>query len=793
MRGILGVVVALAIVSPAQAGSLPKVKSGHRPGPDVLYEKAARAPQLENVAPFRAKPILVSGATAYRRGEFLYQDFLYDSHGAAGVADTSDPFTVSDYTFSPKAGSLTYPSDPVYANDAADLVELRVKPLTDATAFRITLNTLNDPEKTATTIAIGNSDELRAWPFGAGVSSHAQYFLTVHGSTAELRDAGTDAPVTPAPAAAVDTERRQIVVTVPHAAWNPGTDTVALAAGVGLWDAAAGEYLAPAASRTETTPGGAAANGARLFNLAFRGHAEPFPDLSSLPAGVTIADAAAGAKYLGSWWREKAQADTLASGDVSAFKADVDFGKLARKVRDDADVPKNGPMDRILASHRVFGQGIDYAQLCGGLAAAISAYKPCEGPLVGQLQPYALYVPDKPRPARGYGFTLLMHSLSANYNQYAGSKHQSQLGERGKGSLVATPAGRGPDGFYRDVAEADSFEVWADVARRYKLDAGLSSASGYSMGGLGTFHMLSRWPDLFARGFAVVGAGDPDEDLASLRNTPIMMWNATADELVNANTYETTVRELTALGLRFTSYVFLVADHLTLATNDEYGPGADFLGTHRVHRNPAHVTYVVDPETNSPRAGSIADHAYWLSGLTVKEGAARGTIDVRSLGFGRKDPPAGSVEDGAGTLDGGSRGPTPYASQTLAWGKAPKAARADKLVVTATDVATAVVDARRARVSCHPDVDLSAAPGLVLTVKCAPLKRCRSTVVVRLPHLGGGIKRVVVRRNGRKVQLVRRGRSVRVRRGGRGAVRLRVTVRTRGGRTVTIVRRFVAC
>jgi hypothetical protein len=708
--------MALVVAAPAYAGSLPTVKSGHRPGPDVLYEKAARAPQLTNAKPFRAKPILISGATAYRRGEFLYQDFLYDSHGAAGTPDPSDPFTESDYTFSPKAGTVTYPSDPAYANDAADLVELRVRTLPAETAFRITLNALTNPDLVATTIAIGNSDAPRAWPFGAGVRSPAQFFLTVHGTTAEFRDAGTDKPIEPAPVVRVDIPRRQITVRVPHSAWNP-VDTVKLAAGVGLWDAAAGEYLAPQASRSETAPGGGAEGGARIFNLAFRG-AEPLPDLTSIPAGVTIGDAAAGAKYLGTWWREKAQSDALAAGDVSAFHADVDFAKLIARTTDNSGVPKTGSLNRILASHRVYGQGIDYEKLCGGLQAAISAYKPCEGPLVGRLQPYALYVPKKPRPKRGYGFTLLMHSLSANYNQYAGSRNQSQLGERGQGSLVATPAGRGPDGFYRDVAEADSFEVWADVARHYKLDPGLSVATGYSMGGLGTFHMLSRWPDLFARGFAVVGAGDPDEDLASMRNTPVMMWNATADELVNANTYETTVRELTALGLRFTSYVFLAADHLTLATNDEYGPGAEFLGTHRVNRNPAHVTYVVDPETNSPRAGSIADHAYWLSGLAVKKGAARGTIDVRSLGFGRGDAPVGEVQDGAGTLDGGSRGPTPFASQTLEWGKSPKAKRADKLVVKATDVATAVVDARRAHVSCHPKVDLSQAPGLDLRIRC---------------------------------------------------------------------------
>lgn len=701
----------LALTAPA-AASLPRVSSGPRPGPDVLYEKPARAPQLTSARPFRAEPILVSGATAYRRGEFLYQDFLYDSHGAAGRRDPDDPFGQIDHAFSPKAGTLTYPSDPSFANDAADLVELRVRPVRGATLLRVTLNVLHP--RSAFTIAIGGSDGPVPWPHGAGVVSPAARFLTVHGTAVEGMEGAT---------ARVDRRRRQVTVRVPHTAWRPA-GVVRLAAGTGLWDDQAGEYLAPAPQRTPTRPGGGLPGGARLFNVAFRGD-EPIPDLASLPAGATLFDAAIGAQYLGTWWREKAQADALAAGDVSAFHADVDFAKLRAGVRDDSGVPRTGPLNRILVTRRVFGEGIDYGGLCGGLSAAVRDYEPCTGPLVGRLQPYALYVPHRPRPRRGWGFTLLMHSLSANYNQYTGTKHQSQLGDRGPGSLVATPQGRGPDGFYRDIAEADTFEVWSDVARRYKLDPGWTAASGYSMGGLGTFRMLSRWPDLFARGFSVVGAGDPDRNLAGLRHTPVMTWNALGDELVHKTRYDATNAALERLGYRFSAWEFQAADHLTIATNDEYGPGAAYLGEHRVVRNPAHITYVVDPETDSPRAGAVADHVYWLSGLRVAEGSDHGTIDIRSLGFGRRDAPARAVAQASGTLEGGSRGPAPYTSRTREWGPAPRTGRRDKLVVAATGVARAVVDARRARVSCDPEVDLSRAPGLELRVKC-PRRGSRS-------------------------------------------------------------------
>src|SRR2546422_4027911 len=87
---------------------------GPRPGPDVLYGAPAVAPQLENVGVWSAAPILVPGASAYRGGEFLYQDFLYDDHGAAEVPDPTDPKGGGNL-FSKPDGTYTNPTDPAYA------------------------------------------------------------------------------------------------------------------------------------------------------------------------------------------------------------------------------------------------------------------------------------------------------------------------------------------------------------------------------------------------------------------------------------------------------------------------------------------------------------------------------------------------------------------------------------------------------------------------------------------------------------------------------------------------------
>src|SRR5687768_8790612 len=172
MRAALPIaLVTLALWPAGAAGSLPNVDSGARPGPNILYAPPPRAPQLENTGFWKAPPILISGASAYRDGEFLYQDWLYDDHGARAARDPGDPRRNTDQGASAPSGSYTYPTDPVYAGNAADLVELRVRALRKATAFRVTLNTLKDPERVAFTVAIGGTPAVaHALPHGANRS-----------------------------------------------------------------------------------------------------------------------------------------------------------------------------------------------------------------------------------------------------------------------------------------------------------------------------------------------------------------------------------------------------------------------------------------------------------------------------------------------------------------------------------------------------------------------------------------------------------------------------------------------
>jgi hypothetical protein len=720
-----------------------------RPGPDILYEPLANAPQLQNAGNWNAAPLLVSGATAYRSGEFLYQDWLFDDSGARGTQVANDPRTNHD-AFSRWNGTYVYPTNTaIYGNNAADLVELRVEPASTDTAFRLTLNTIKDSSVVGATIAIGGTaGTLRAWPYSANVRSPAQYFLTVHGTSipgavaADLRDAATGLVVSgTAPTATLDMTRRQITVTVPHSTWNPGTSVVRLAAGVGLWNASTSLYRVPAQNPSATLPGGAQLLGSppALFNLAFRRECQmedPLPPLSA-PAGCEPQPNVQSPNALSdaSWWRDKAQAHVLGSGtalatpDISQFFASVDFSKLASNVTDESGTPQTGAMNRIMASHFELEQGVNYSQDCNTSAA--TSTNGCLGWFRGQLQPYAIYVPTQPQPAGGYGLTLLLHSLDANYNQFLASKNQSQFGERSPGSIVITAAGRGPDGWYYGYAGSDTFEMWADTAARFTLDPEWSVISGYSMGGYATFKLGSQFPDLFAKAQPVVGppgdgiwvppsppqpGGDKsntNRQLGSFRNVPLLIWNGDVDELVPVAGAQQQAATFGTLGYRYEWDLYNTADHFALALNDEYGPAASFLGTTQVDRNPPHVTHVYNPTMDFATGQLNADHAYWLSGITLRNAggsAPLGTIDVRSEGFGVGDPTPSGVSTGAGVLMGGQV-PMAYTSQTQTWGPAPTTPTRDRLNISANNVSDVTVNARRARVTCNAEKNITSDTG----------------------------------------------------------------------------------
>ena len=96
--------------------------------------------------------------------------------------------------------------------------------------------------------------------------------------------------------------------------------------------------------------------------------------------------------------------------------------------------------------------------------------------------------------------------------------------------------------------------------------------------------------------------------------------------------------------------------------------------------------------------------------------APLGTIDVRSEGFGVGDPPASATQLGAGVLTGGQLGALPFTSESKTWGAAPKTPVKDALDITATNVSQVTIDAKRAKVDCHAQLNVTSDGPLTVTL-----------------------------------------------------------------------------
>jgi hypothetical protein len=170
-RWVVVVTLARAVLAFAPPAGVPSSTfaagglAGRAPGPPLLYAPKPKVPQLSVRRPFRAPPLLVSGTDAYRRGEYLYQDHLYDDHGANTRPGSSSP--PGSASFSPTAGDVLYSAVERFASNAADLVELRIRPTRAALVYRVTLNTVLDDDAAAVVIGVDrdrSGSASVAWP-----------------------------------------------------------------------------------------------------------------------------------------------------------------------------------------------------------------------------------------------------------------------------------------------------------------------------------------------------------------------------------------------------------------------------------------------------------------------------------------------------------------------------------------------------------------------------------------------------------------------------------------------------
>lgn len=600
------------------------------------------AAEIDSPATDCAATSWTAGTTELCDGVVRYRDYVYDDYGAdlgviappgvlANLGTRGGPGQTSAAGLSPSAGDVTYPDA---ARNTADVVRIDLAIDGDQLGVEFELNTMFAPDQAIAALAIDTDNDASTgggdWP-GLGIRSDGWEVLETFTSG------------------------------------DPETNLIQ------------GQVAIPPGEVWRVQAVVAQADG-QVMNVAFRGPDEIAGAVPAQSAGTAYVD-----PDKGGWWEDK-QAAALASGDISDFGEVVAVDHMQNGVTRPADVGA-GLHQRVYTSAHTagVGEGVSFEGEPGVFGRSGT---PCEQlyHYLGKYQPYAVYLPDGTGPR---GLQVQLHGC--------GDTHASQINEPGfqarfgddPNRVIVSPLGRGPQGFYHHLAEADLLDVVSDSLARDDIDRDQVFISGTSMGGYGALRTAIVHPDLFAGVINWVGftgniantplPGNPlaellddvaDSDLGpvglrpgagsdievpdlvgNLRNVPTANLYSSGDALVTFTTALALFERFDAAGVEHQSYLHTPAEHLTYVILDDWQKEADYLAGRRRNGIPARVTYRTDPIGEAPELGIVHDGAYWASDIVRRETAVS-EIDAESFGCGNDRPEFESGVD-AGT------GPTP--------------------------------------------------------------------------------------------------------------------------------------
>lgn len=660
----------------------------------------------------------VAGTTEYCQGRLIHRDYVYDDYGADAGLISLDPAVLNVLTrlgargsplattpglLSPTAGDKRYPAG---LENTADLVSLTLYIDGGELVADFELNTMFNPDDALAAIAIDTDNDAAT---GGGAWSP----LKIASRGWEVLKVFSQG----------DAESNRIIGRLPL----PAGDTWRVQAAV------------------------AQKNGT-VMNVAFRGVDE------RAEANGLSKQFLPGA---GNFWEDR-QAAVLASGDISVFGEVVAVADLRRGVTRVAPSP-TGFHQRVYTSQYTLGEGV---KLMGEPGVHGDTFMPCEQYFhyLGKYQPYGVYIPTR-TDAGTPGVQLVMHGCEANHaSQVNQPGMQAQFGE-GLNRILVSPLGRGPHGFYTGISERDVLDVLDDVEATYDTDRERVFTGGYSMGGYGAMRLAALYPDRFAGLVSWVGfTGDvtnlpllgsllPDillgvgqalpgpllsggsrfgaseniiEFLGNLRHVPGAYVYGAIDELVQVTTSLALIEQLERAGVPYLFSLHTLAEHLTFMVLDSWQKEADYTRDLVRVRNPARVTWRVDPAFDYPEYGIRHDRAYWASGLRPR-GQGIMAVDLSAPGCGGEVPVLATSPAFGAT-------PVPWlGAQRVATGSEPLAAEA-VLEGSLTNVLRFTVDASatclkgksvRYRIDTDGPVELTLSDGRRLALAAAGLHEGR--------------------------------------------------------------------
>jgi predicted esterase len=174
-----------------------------------------------------------------------------------------------------------------------------------------------------------------------------------------------------------------------------------------------------------------------------------------------------------------------------------------------------------------------------------------------EIMPYRLYVPPA-CVAKTCPLVVALHGLGGTEDSMFSAAYGVPAQAEKHGFIVAAPLGYRIDGFYgysplgngaraTTFSEQDVMHVLDIVRHDYKIDESRIYLMGHSMGGIGTWALGAKYPNIWAALGPISGLGNP-ATADAMRHIPEIVVHGDADNVVPVGASRAMVAALNKLG-----------------------------------------------------------------------------------------------------------------------------------------------------------------------------------------------------------------------------------------------------
>ena len=208
----------------------------------------------------------------------------------------------------------------------------------------------------------------------------------------------------------------------------------------------------------------------------------------------------------------------------------------------------------------------------------------------GEIMPYRVFVPSTFASNKRMPLIIALHGAGGTEDGFMESyEGQLPLLAEKHGYIVATPLGYRPIGGYgspimgtgrmSELSEQDVMQVLALMRRDYPIDERRIYLMGHSMGAIGTWHLGSKYPDIWAGLGAFSGIGYPTAE-ARMKAIPQFVVHGDADFTVPVARSRAMVEEMKKLGVDH-QYIEVPGGTHNSVVAPNLAAMFEFFGTHR--------------------------------------------------------------------------------------------------------------------------------------------------------------------------------------------------------------------